>query len=232
MLRFHYACPSSSAGIQLVSCGSGSGPCSVSSDKRLLTVNNRRRLGLGCPAPGQPKLPSPPPAHHGLMVLMLAILANGSILQYFAGVRFLRWVRRRLFRWVWRRFFRWVLASVPPSGPGVGSSVGSGVGSSVGSGVGSSVGAGVGSGVAVGMGVGAGVGVGIGVQFSVVWQFEHCPRGCPSGRAWQALHRVYPVWSKVTGDQSLIEWQFEHCPGQCPPVWHGRTGNQSPPHGW
>lgn len=46
----------------------------------------------------------------------------------------------------------------------------------------------VGNKVAVGVKVGRGVFVGNGVgvggtyQVVVVWQLEHCPRGCPSGR--------------------------------------------------
>ena len=77
----------------------------------------------------------------------------------------------------------------------MGTSVGSGV--AVGSGVlvGVKVGKGVLVGVKVGKGVLVGRGVGVGGTYQVVvlWQFEHCPRGCPTGRTWQALHSVNPV---------------------------------------
>lgn len=58
--------------------------------------------------------------------------------------------------------------------------------------VGSNVGVGVLVEVKVGNGVfvGSGVGVGGTYQVSVLWQLEHCPRGCPNGRAWHALHNV------------------------------------------
>ena len=36
-----------------------------------------------------------------------------------------------------------------------------------------------------------------GIQLSVVWHLEHCPRGWPSGRSWQDLQLVYPVWSNT-----------------------------------
>jgi hypothetical protein len=59
---------------------------------------------LGRPAPRTAQAPLAPPAHHGLMVLMLAILANGSILQYFAGLRFRGWLLRRFFSRLLRRY--------------------------------------------------------------------------------------------------------------------------------
>jgi hypothetical protein len=48
----------------------------------------------------------------------------------------------------------------------------------------------VGVGVAVGVVVSVGVGVGVAVgttHVSKIWQLEHWPRGCPSGRKWHDL---------------------------------------------
>lgn len=59
--------------------------------------------------------------------------------------------------------------------------------------VGNGVFVGVGVNVGVGVFVGSGVGVGGTYQVVVLWQFEHCPRGCPTGRTWQELHSEKPV---------------------------------------